>query len=52
MLFQFTIPISSDNLIEDHESVNQPLFGTSSTTDNLLMIYKNILNIMLEIHIL
>ncbi|CAG8698785.1 4598_t:CDS:1, partial [Ambispora gerdemannii] len=31
-----------------HESVNQPLFGESSTTDNLLMIYETILNSMLE----
>src|SRR6266511_2988611 len=51
MLFQFTILTSSNNLIEKHESVNQPLFGTSSTTDNLLIIYENILNIMLETRI-
>ena len=51
MLFQFTILTSSDNLIKDHESINQPLFGTSSTTNNLLIMYKNIFNIILETHI-
>ena len=48
MVFQFTIPTSFDDLIGDHESVNQPLFGESSTTDDLLMMYENILNTMLE----
>ena len=51
MVFQFTISTSLDDLIGNHESVNQPLFGTSSTTDNLLMMYENILNIMLETRI-
>ena len=50
-MFQFTLPTSLDDLIRDHESINQLLFGESSTTNNLLIIYENILNIMLETHV-
>ncbi|RHZ80869.1 hypothetical protein Glove_131g84 [Diversispora epigaea] len=48
MVFQFTLPTSLDNLIEENESVVQPLFGESLTTDNLLIMYETILNTMLE----
>ena len=47
-MFQFTLSTSLDDLIRDYESINQPLFGESSTTNNLLIMYENILNIMLE----
>ncbi len=50
-MFQFTLPTSLDDLIRDHESINQLLFGESSTTNNLLIMYENILNIILETRI-
>ncbi|RHZ69143.1 hypothetical protein Glove_290g67 [Diversispora epigaea] len=46
MVFQFTLPISFNNFVE--ESTIQPLFGKSSFTDNLLIMYETTLNSMLE----
>ncbi|CAG8740787.1 12009_t:CDS:1, partial [Funneliformis mosseae] len=45
---QFTISTLLDDLIGNYESINQPLFGKSLTTNDLLMMYENILNIILE----
>ncbi|KAF0357358.1 hypothetical protein F8M41_014656 [Gigaspora margarita] len=48
MVFQFILPDSFDHLTEDYEFANQPLFGESLTTDNILIIFETTLNYMLE----
>src|SRR6185369_16103170 len=39
-----------DNINEDHESVNDPIFGESLFTNDLIIKYINTLNTMLETH--
>ena len=51
MVFQFILPTSLDYLVDDYEYIKQPLFGESSTTDNLLLMYEATLNRMLESHV-
>ena len=48
MVFQFFLPTSLDNINEDHESVNDPIFGESLFTNDLIIKYINTLNTMLE----
>ncbi|CAG8668978.1 11719_t:CDS:2, partial [Ambispora gerdemannii] len=44
-------PEKASKMVGDQNSVNQPLFGESSITNNLLVIYETILNTMLETRI-
>ncbi|CAG8774102.1 7144_t:CDS:1, partial [Racocetra fulgida] len=44
----FTLPTSFDYLPKDYESVSQPLFEKSLTTENILTMYETILKRMLD----
>ncbi|KAF0333074.1 hypothetical protein F8M41_017063 [Gigaspora margarita] len=48
MVFQFNLSDSFDYLTDDYEFTNQPLFGESLITNNLLIMYETTLNRMLE----